>query len=194
MRPTVNHRHRPGNQAALLTDPPPDGDHSHTTSEGDVHMLQHHRDEGAPLQAARPETERSVERKVRVFIGHGVRFEGVLAYEGTIRIDGEMEGEIRTGGCLIIGDGAVVTAKVTAGTLRCQGTVKGDVVVESKAEFRRPAVLLGSIATPVLIIEEGVRLKGNVKMIGSRPPDFIETAELDASDPVRTPTPEPEPA
>ncbi len=135
---------------------------------------------------------REAEGRVRVFIGHKVRFQGVLAYDGTIRIDGEMEGEVRTGGCLIIGDGAVVTANVTAGTLLCKGTLKGEVVVAARAELQRPAVLLGSIATPILTVEEGVRLKGNVKMIGNLP-NLLETPELIANESVSPSTPESEP-
>lgn len=157
-------------------------------------MLHSHWDGEHRSQAELLETGSDADRKIRAFIGHGVRFQGALSYEGTIRIDGEMEGEVRTGGCLIIGDGAVVTANVTAGTLLCRGTVKGEVVVATRAEFQRPAVLLGSIATPRLSIEEGVRLRGNVKMIGSPEPNLLETSEPSTNDSVPIPTPQPKPA
>lgn len=157
-------------------------------------MLHSHWDGQDRSQMDLPETGRDADRKVRAFIGHGVRFQGALAYDGTIRIDGEMEGEVRTGGCLIIGDGAVVTANVTAGTLLCKGTVKGEVVVAARAEFQRPAVLLGSIATPRLTIEEGVRLRGNVKMIGNPEPNILETTELTTNESVSDPTAQPKPA
>ncbi len=157
-------------------------------------MLHSHGDERDRSQTELSEATKETERKVRVFIGQGVRFQGALAYDGTIRIDGEMEGEVRTGGCLIIGDGAVVTANVTAGTLLCKGTVKGELVVAARAEFHRPAVLLGSIATPRLTIEEGVRLKGNVKMIDNPLPTLLESPELNANEPISLPTPHTKPA
>ncbi len=66
------------------------------------------------------------------FIGKGVEFKGNINYNGTIRIDGKMEGEVSTEGCFLIGAEAVVTAKVTAGTIICKGTIIGEVVAKEK--------------------------------------------------------------
>ena len=49
---------------------------------------------------------------VSAFVGEGVQFKGVINYEGTVRIDGQLEGEIHTAGVLIVGQGAVIQAKV----------------------------------------------------------------------------------
>lgn len=157
-------------------------------------MLHTHRDGEDRSQTELLQAGKEAERKVRVFIGQGVKFQGVLAHDGTIRIDGELDGEVRTQGCLIIGDGAVVTANVTAGTLLCKGKIKGEVVVAARAEFQPPAVLAGSVTAPILTIEEGVRLNGNVKMIGTRVLNLLETPVLNADESVSNPAPAPEPA
>ncbi len=56
-------------------------------------------------------------RNLQAYVGKGVVFRGQLSYEGTIRVDGTIEGEIQTNDCLLIGEGAVVLARVIAGTV-----------------------------------------------------------------------------
>ena len=111
----------------------------------------------SPLQGQRG-------RKVNAFIGKGVEFNGNLSYDGTIRVDGVFEGEIHTEGCLLIGEGATVTAKVRAGTVICKGKIRGDIIAREKVILREPAVLTGSLTTPILSVEEGVRFNGELTM------------------------------
>ena len=54
------------------------------------------------------------------FVGEEVAFKGTIRYQGTVRVDGRLEGEIYTDGNLIIGQKAVITAKIEAGTVTCQ--------------------------------------------------------------------------
>ena len=49
---------------------------------------------------------------ISAFVGRGVEFKGTISYSGTVRIDGSLEGEIRTDGTLLIGEDAVIQAKV----------------------------------------------------------------------------------
>ncbi len=91
-------------------------------------------------------------------------FKGVITYSGTVRIDGTLDGEIYTDGGLIVGPEAVITAKVTAGMVVCEGTVKGDINAEERITLLNPAVIDGSLKTPVLSVEEGVRMNGTLEM------------------------------
>ncbi len=101
---------------------------------------------------------------INAFVGKGVEFRGTLTYDGTIRIDGSLEGEVQTEGCLLVGQGAVVTAKITAGTVICKGTIIGDVIAKEKVHLRSPGVLKGSVTTPKLSLEEGVLFNGTIEM------------------------------
>src|SRR5947199_10193901 len=47
------------------------------------------------------------------FLGKGSRVSGRLSFEGTVRIDGQLEGEITARAALTIGGGAVVHAHIT---------------------------------------------------------------------------------
>lgn len=101
---------------------------------------------------------------VNAFVGHGVEFKGTIIYHGTIRIDGTMEGEIQTEGCLLVGEGAVLSAKVSAGVVISKGTITGDLLAKEKVQLLAPAVLNGSVTTPLLSMEEGVNFNGKVDM------------------------------
>ena len=82
------------------------------------------------------------------FVGKGVEFKGVISYSGTVRIDGYLDGEIHTDGVLLVGDEAVIQAKVTAGTIVCKGKITGDIAAKDRVKLRAPAVFNGSMKTP----------------------------------------------
>ena len=92
---------------------------------------------------------------VIAFIRKGVTFKGTITYDGTVRIDGTMDGEIQTDGVLLVGEEAVIMAKVSAGTIISKGKMTGDFVARTKISLLCPAVLTGSVKTPLLSMEEG---------------------------------------
>ena len=101
---------------------------------------------------------------VNAFVGKGVHFKGTISYNGTVRIDGHMEGEIHTEGTLLVGEEAVINATVSAGTIICKGKITGDIQAREKVKLRAPAVLNGSVIAPMLSIEEGVLFNGSCEM------------------------------
>ena len=115
---------------------------------------------GPSLTPTRMETREDVS----AFIGKGVDFKGTITYTGTVRIDGSLDGEINTEGILLVGEEAVIKAKVTAGTLICKGKITGDLHIKEKLKLRAPAVLNGGVKTPMLSIEEGVLFNGTLEM------------------------------
>jgi cytoskeletal protein CcmA (bactofilin family) len=102
--------------------------------------------------------------EIIAFLGKGTEFKGVITYQGTVRIDGRVEGEIITEGTLIVGESAVIQAEVVAGTVISSGKISGNVTAREKIQLLSPAVLEGSIKTPLLVIEEGVRFNGQCQM------------------------------
>lgn len=98
------------------------------------------------------------------FVGKGVEFKGIISYSGTVRIDGYLDGEIHTEGILLVGEDAVIQAKITAGTVVCKGKITGDVVAKERVKLRAPAVVSGSMKTPVLSMEDGVLFNGDLEM------------------------------
>jgi len=98
------------------------------------------------------------------FVGKDVEFKGVITYSGTVRIDGALDGEIHTDGGLLVGPDAVLKAKVTAGTVVCHGSITGDIQAKNQIVLCAPAVVEGSLTTPVLSMEEGAVFNGTLEM------------------------------
>lgn len=98
------------------------------------------------------------------FVGEEVTFKGTIRYQGTVRVDGRLEGEIYTDGNLIIGQKAVIKARIKAGTVICQGRIHGEIDAKTRVKLLSPAVFDGSIATPLLSMDDGVLFNGSCNM------------------------------
>ena len=65
---------------------------------------------------------------------------------------------------MVVGEDAILTAQITAGTVICRGKITGDIVASGKVRLEAPAVLNGSVRAPLLSIEEGVLFNGSLEM------------------------------
>ncbi|MGQ0666384.1 MAG: bactofilin family protein [Nitrospiraceae bacterium] len=98
------------------------------------------------------------------FLGKGVDFKGVLNFDGTVRVDGRLEGEIHTTGTLIVGEHAVIKGTISAGVLMTSGKINGTVTATERIQLLKPAVLIGDIRTPAIAIEDGAHFHGMCDM------------------------------
>ena len=103
-------------------------------------------------------------RDVQAHLGQGSRVEGKLSFDGSVRIDGQVDGEITAKDTVTIGETAVINAQIQANTVIVHGRVQGDISARKRVELRAPARLTGNLATPSLVIHEGVVFEGNCKM------------------------------
>jgi cytoskeletal protein CcmA (bactofilin family) len=97
-------------------------------------------------------------------LGKGVDFKGIVSFNGTVRVDGHVEGEIHTTGTLIVGEHAVIEGIVSVGILMNSGKINGTITASEKIHILNPGVLVGDIRTPVIAIEEGSRFHGMCDM------------------------------
>ncbi len=102
--------------------------------------------------------------KIVAFIGQGVEFKGTINYKGSVRIDGKLDGELHTEGTLLVGKEAVITAKISAGSVISKGKITGDIEANEKVLLLSSANMDGSLNTPQLSIEEGVIFNGTIEM------------------------------
>lgn len=108
--------------------------------------------------------------EIQALLGRGTEFEGLLAFEGRVRIDGKFTGEVRSEGILILGDGAEVEADVEVGTLIVRGGVlRGNVTALQLIEIHAEGAVHGDIAAPTIDIDKGCVFEGQVKMV--KPPE-----------------------
>ena len=106
--------------------------------------------------------------EITAFLGKGTEFKGVLGFEGTIRVDGRVEGEVVSKDTLIGGDDSLLQGDVTVGTLILSGKAVGTITASQKVHLLAPAVIEGTIRTPKLIIEEGVTFDGKCEMASQK--------------------------
>jgi cytoskeletal protein CcmA (bactofilin family) len=116
--------------------------------------------------------------EIIAFLGKGTRFKGVVTYEGTVRIDGHIEGEIVSGGALVVGETAVIDAEISVGSVVCGGKINGNITATEKVQLLAPAVVTGSIKAPVIMIEAGVRFNGQCEMKGEGRLEVVEDDSL----------------
>ena len=98
------------------------------------------------------------------YLYKGSRVTGQLTFQGSARIEGNVDGEIHCHGTLNIGERAEVRAKISADVVVIRGKVEGNVVAKDKVELVAPARLFGDIDTPRLVITEGVVFDGDCTM------------------------------
>src|SRR5688572_31588695 len=83
--------------------------------------------------------------EIHTLLGKGSEFEGKLSFEGQVRIDGKFSGQIFTKDTLVIGDGARITAEISAGTVVVNGSVEGNIRATQLIELHPPARVKGNL-------------------------------------------------
>lgn len=105
-----------------------------------------------------------VEEGSYTFLGKGVDFKGKAKFDGSVRIDGQFDGQIFSQDTLMIGEQGIVKGEITCENLICSGKIEANVVASQKIQLLKPAVLVGSIRTPSFSVEEGVLYQGTCDM------------------------------
>jgi len=76
-----------------------------------------------------------------------VDFKGVVNFDGTVRVDGRVEGEIHTTGTLIVGEHAIIKGVVSAAVLMNSGKINGTITAVEKIQknkiILKPTCLYG---------------------------------------------------
>lgn len=96
-------------------------------------------------------------------IGRSVAIKGELSGSEDLYIDGNVEGNIELPGSnLMVGPNGRVRAGIRARAVIIEGKVDGDIEATERVELRKTAVLMGSIVTQRVSIEDGAYFKGGV--------------------------------
>jgi cytoskeletal protein CcmA (bactofilin family) len=106
-------------------------------------------------------------------LAKGVHLKGEIRVEGTVRIDGRLDGEIHTKGQVIVGEDGVVQGLVMAGTVVSSGRIKATVTAGERVQLLKTAILIGEVHSPVLMMEEGAKMQGTTDMGVAAWPDDL---------------------
>jgi cytoskeletal protein CcmA (bactofilin family) len=113
-------------------------------------------------------------------IGPGMNVVGDCSTDGTIRIEGRVEGSIRAGKAVVIGKEGIVDGDVSTQDAVVSGTVRGTLVAASRLEVQATATVEGEVRAKRLQLEEGAVLNGTVQMGDASPGAGEAPAPADA--------------
>ncbi len=107
---------------------------------------------------------------INSIIGEGTRFNGELVLDGLLRIDGDFSGSIETSGKVLVGKTGRAECNIIAGTVVIGGAVRGNIYSSGKVVILSTGMVIGNIQAPRLVVEEGVLLHGNCRIVNSDQP------------------------
>ncbi|MCK4305115.1 MAG: polymer-forming cytoskeletal protein [Candidatus Eisenbacteria sp.] len=102
--------------------------------------------------------------KTTTIIGSGTHFNGILRVNGSLRVDGEVEGQIQVTECLTVGSTGVLKAELATDSAVIAGRIKGRVWAKGKVVLQRGARLEGDVHAMTFKIEDGAFFQGNCAM------------------------------
>lgn len=94
-------------------------------------------------------------------VGTDTIITGTIRAQGTVWIDGRVEGDICTDELLMIGEAAVVVGNIYAGSVICRGMIVGDIVASEEVELLESASLNGTVRAPVFSVDDSALLTDN---------------------------------
>ncbi|HET9948176.1 MAG TPA: polymer-forming cytoskeletal protein [Longimicrobiales bacterium] len=102
-------------------------------------------------------------------IGPGMKVVGDCHTDGTLRVEGTVEGSIRAGKAVVVGKQGVVDGDILTQDAIVSGHVTGKLVAESRLELQATCRIEGEVHTRRMQLEEGAVLNGSVHMGEKRP-------------------------
>lgn len=100
-------------------------------------------------------------------IGPGMRVDGDLSTDGTVRIEGVIHGTLRAGKAVVLGQSGEIVGDVYTQDAVIGGKVRGTVVAESRLELQSTCSVDGEIRARAqhLQLHEGARFSGQIQML-----------------------------
>jgi cytoskeletal protein CcmA (bactofilin family) len=103
-------------------------------------------------------------------VGQGARLEGTIVSAGSLRIDGQVKGQVNADGDVMLSPQSQVEADINAENVIVAGRFKGNIVVKGKAELARGGRVDGNITSKTLVVQEGGIFCGQSNMDGGTSP------------------------
>lgn len=94
----------------------------------------------------------------------GTVIKGDIESEGVIRIDGRLEGSLKTKSKLVVGETGIIEGDVVCENADVFGTIKGQIAVSELLSLKATAKLNGDITSGKLAIEPGAQFTGSCSM------------------------------
>jgi len=113
-------------------------------------------------------------------IGPGMKVIGDCESEGTIRIEGTVEGSVRASKAVVVGVKGLVDGHIITQDAVISGRVVGTLVAESRLELQESCRIDGEVHARRMQLTEGAILNGTVQM-GEKAVEVAAAASVEAT-------------
>lgn len=138
-----------------------------------------------PVAATRQPATAS--KPIETTIGPNTHIKGDIQGDGSLRIEGVVEGTITTTGNLVITESAKVFAEIKASNVSVAGAVKGNIHA-NRVEVLATGRVWGDLTVKVMLTNEGAYVSGQIIMPKDiKPPQMEEPTKPAAAAPAAPP-------
>jgi cytoskeletal protein CcmA (bactofilin family) len=121
-----------------------------------------------PATLARVKAGPTAPEECSSVVSAGSTWQGTLNLDGSVRIDGQLTGDIDARDTVHISEGAQVDAKVKAAFVVIAGAFQGQVECSERLELLPTSRTQGELSTKSLMIHEGAFINGQIHMSGDQ--------------------------
>ncbi|WP_409342388.1 polymer-forming cytoskeletal protein [Paenibacillus sp. MBLB4367] len=97
-------------------------------------------------------------------IGEGTVYEGKIKSEASVRIEGQMIGDVECQGDVTVGEKGSVKSNLSARDVVIAGSVNGNVTAKGKLTIRATGRVFGNVQAAAFVIDDGGVFQGTSKM------------------------------
>ncbi|SJZ80504.1 bactofilin family protein [Selenihalanaerobacter shriftii] len=108
----------------------------------------------------RQQREKLNSNDMETIIGKGTKIEGTIETETSLRVDGALNGKLKSQGDVVVGEDGVLEADIEAKNITVAGSITGNVIASGKLVIVSTGKLIGDIKIANLIVEDGAVFKG----------------------------------
>ena len=105
---------------------------------------------------------------INTIIGPGTVIDGEITSAGFTRIDGSLKGNLTVQGRVVVGESARLLSNISGTAVTVGGVVLGDILANDRVTVLSSAVVLGTIITCRVQIDEGCIVHGNIVTCSSK--------------------------
>ena len=103
-------------------------------------------------------------------IEKNTKIKGDIISEADFRIDGKLEGNVKTSGKVVIGKGGYIHGKVECVNADIEGSFNGELLVSDLLSLKASAVIEGTVSVTKLAVEPGATFNASCSMKGKSAP------------------------
>ncbi len=97
-------------------------------------------------------------------VGPGMKIVGDCSSDGTIRVEGKVDGSVKAGKSVVVGKDGKVKGDISTQDAIIAGEVNGSVTAESRVELQSTCRVQGDIRSRRVKLEEGGQVDGQLHM------------------------------